>query len=189
MCFFKADSDHLFSTVFRKNKKKNSPPELYSTWLQAIIYRERKLAEDLIKNYFLFLYSSVSLSTRLFLRGIIQPPHTKTLFVQCNIQVPPNTSSTNCFHFPPFILSHLFCTFKTSLFYHFPRLVSDLPLSPSPDFNGVTVWCWMWAFQSRDVRREGGNRGGGGGGGGGGCVGRTAAWRCGPDWASGGCLW
>ncbi|GLD67204.1 kinesin-associated protein 3-like isoform X1 [Lates japonicus] len=24
-----------------------------------------------------------------------------------------------------------------------------------PAFNGVTVWCWMWGFQSRDVRSEG----------------------------------
>ncbi|TNN74771.1 hypothetical protein EYF80_015089 [Liparis tanakae] len=33
--------------------------------------------------------------------------------------------------------------------------VADLPLSPSPAFNGVTVWCWMWGFQ-RDARGEGG---------------------------------
>lgn len=92
------------------------------------------------------------------MREILQLPsqkpflHVRLSVLLVKIHPLPNASP----HFPPFLLTQLlFCTFKTSLFYHFPRLVTDLPLSPSPAFNGVTVWCWMWVFQSRDVRSEG----------------------------------
>lgn len=34
--------------------------------------------------------------------------------------------------------------------------MTDLPLPSFLTFNGVTIWCWMWSFQSRDVMSEGG---------------------------------